>query len=111
MTDPNLNNPAGPGAATQSESERERVDRATAALRELLESHRASGDAQCLDFCPICRAADVLRATSTPELREQWQVVQREALLTLKAVVDRQVERLDPEPAEPASRVQDIPID
>ncbi|MDQ3571877.1 MAG: hypothetical protein M3383_03330 [Actinomycetota bacterium] len=111
MTDPNANNPNGPGAATQSESERERVDRATAALRELLASHQTSADAKCLDFCPICRAADVLRATSTPELREQWQVVQREALLTLKTVVDRQVERLDHEPADSGAAVEDIPID
>lgn len=111
MTDPKPKNPSGPKAATQSESERERIDRAAQALRELLDSHQASGDAQCLDFCPICRAADVLRSTSTPELREQWQVVQREALLTLKAVVDRQVERMDGESAAPSRNVEDIPID
>lgn len=111
MTDPNPKNPGGPQAATPNESERERVERATAALRDLLDSHQAAGDAQCLDFCPICRAADVLRATSTPELREQWQVVQREALLTMKAVIDRQVERLDSEPQTTEPRVRDIPIE
>jgi hypothetical protein len=63
------------------------------------------GQAQCLDLCPICRAADVLRASATPEMREQWQSVQREALVTLK-------ERLDEEPAgEPESRIEEIPID
>ena len=80
------------------------------ALRDLLEAHGRDGDAQCLALCPICRAADVLRATAPDELRDQWQVVQREALLTMKALVDHAVERLDEEPAERGPRVQDIPI-
>src|SRR6476620_4287556 len=57
------------------------------------------GEQQCLDFCPICRTADVLRASAPPELREQWQTVQREALLTTKALIEHYLTRLDEEPA------------
>jgi hypothetical protein len=65
---------------------------------------------ECLEWCPICRAADVLRASAPPELRDQWQTVQREALLTTRALIDNYLERLDSE-QERAPRVQDIPID
>jgi hypothetical protein len=80
------------------------------ALRDLLESH-GGGDLRCVELCPICRAADVLRATAPDDLKDQWQVVQREALLTMKAAIDRYVERLDLEPEERGPKVQDIPID
>jgi hypothetical protein len=65
---------------------------------------------ECLEWCPICRAADVLRASAPPELRDQWQTVQREALMTTRALIDSYLERLDREP-DRAPRVQDIPID
>jgi hypothetical protein len=65
---------------------------------------------ECLEWCPICRAADVLRATAPPELRDQWQSVQREALLTTRALIDVYLERLDTE-ADRGPRVQDIPIE
>ncbi|MFL5871547.1 MAG: hypothetical protein ACJ75R_10720 [Solirubrobacterales bacterium] len=50
---------------------------------------------QCVELCPICRGADVLRATASPELRDQWQSVQREALVTMRALIDHYLERLD----------------
>lgn len=78
-------------------------------LADLLEQH--SADLRCVELCPICRAADVLRATAPDELRGGWHEVQREALLTMKAVIDRYVERLDTEPASRPARVEDIPID
>jgi len=65
---------------------------------------------ECVEWCPICRAADVLRATAPPELRDQWQSVQREALLTTRALIDSYLERLDTE-SERGPRVQDIPIE
>lgn len=65
---------------------------------------------RCVAVCPICRAADVLRASAPDDIRDQWQAVQREALLTMKALIDHYVERLDSEPAEPGPRVEDIPI-
>jgi hypothetical protein len=82
------------------------------ALRELLDAHTGAGGEglRCVALCPICRAADVLRSTAPDDLRDQWQAVQREALLTMKALIDHYVERLDAEPPEPGARVQDIPI-
>lgn len=104
MTDRDPQNPGGPNAAQQSPSE------ALHDLRALLEGHRGD-ELRCLELCPICRAADVLRATAPDDIREQWQSVQREALLTLKAAIDRYVEHLDAERGDGRSRVTDIPID
>jgi len=79
-------------------------------LGEILGRH--SSERQCVELCPICRAADILRATASDDLRDGWQDVQREALLTMKAVIDRYVERLDSEtPPETGPQVEDIPID
>jgi hypothetical protein len=66
---------------------------------------------QCVDLCPICRGAEVLRATSSPELRGQWQTVQREALVTMKAMIEHYLQRLDEEEAAGGPRVEEIPID
>ena len=71
----------------------------------------AAGELQCVELCPICRAADVIRATAPPELRGQWQVLQRDALHTMRALIDHYLERIDAEPEPAASRVQDIPIE
>ncbi len=78
-------------------------------LRELLDQH--TSNLNCVELCPICRAADVLRATASDDLKEGWLDVQREALLTMKAVIDRYVERLDTEPEEKGPKIEDIPID
>ncbi len=74
-------------------------------------AHREHGDGelQCLELCPICRAADLLRATGPPELRGQLNEFQREALLTLRALLDHYIERIDG-PPDPGDRVEDIPI-
>jgi hypothetical protein len=101
MTGPDQQTESGHQAAHQSPSE---------ALRDLLEAH-GDGNLRCVELCPICRAADVLRATAPDDVKEQWQAVQREALLTMKAAIDRYVERLEAEPAERGPKVQDIPID
>jgi len=63
-----------------------------------------STETQCVEWCPICRTADVLRASTTPEVREQWQEMQREALLTVRALIDHYVQHLEDERAarEPA---------
>ncbi len=78
-------------------------------LGDILKRH--SSQRECVELCPICRAADILRATASNELRDGWQDVQREALLTMKAVIDRYVERLEEDPAERGPHVEDIPID
>jgi hypothetical protein len=56
----------------------------------------------CVELCPICRGADVLRATGSPELRDRWQGVQREALVTMRTLIDHSLARLDEAEAEAA---------
>lgn len=74
---------------------------------------RANGTApaehQCLELCPICRGAELLRAGAAPELRGQLDDVGREALLTLRALIDHYLERTE-RPAD-GPRVEEIPID
>jgi hypothetical protein len=70
----------------------------------------AAHDHECLDWCPICRTADIVRASVPPELREQWQDVQREALATLRAMIDHYLQRAEQQEAR-AARVEDIPIE
>ena len=65
----------------------------------------------CIELCPICRGAEVLRATSGPEFRGQWQSVQREALVTMRALIDHYLERLDEYESTSAPSVEEIPID
>jgi hypothetical protein len=65
----------------------------------------------CVELCPICRGAEVLRATTSPELRGQWQSVQREALVTMRAMIDHYLQRLDEYESEHGPRVEEIPIE
>ncbi|MCB0876473.1 MAG: hypothetical protein R2718_12740 [Solirubrobacterales bacterium] len=67
-------------------------------------------DSRCLELCPICRGAEILRGAGGPELRGQLDDVGREALLTLRALVDHYIERLDQRDRGP-DRVERIPID
>ncbi len=84
---------------------------ADGATFDALRDHVADGETQCLDWCPICRLADVLRANATPELREQWSSVQREALMTLRSLIDHYLERRDPDGQRHGPRIEDIPIE
>lgn len=73
--------------------------------------HRLGGDGRCLELCPICRGAELLRAAGPPgELRGGLDDLGREALLTLRALIDHYLERLDSEPAG-GVRVEEIPIE
>ena len=65
---------------------------------------------QCLEFCPICRTADVVRAALPPEAREHWQTFQREGLLAARAMLDHYIRHLDAQPSRDAP-VEDIPIE
>jgi hypothetical protein len=67
-------------------------------------------DSRCLELCPICRGAEILRGAGGPELRGQLDDVGREALLTLRSLVDHYLERLDQREND-AGRVEHIPID
>jgi hypothetical protein len=67
----------------------------------------------CVELCPICRGADALRATGSPELHDQWQAVQREALVTMRALIDHYLARLDETEATAPSgpRVEEIRVE
>ena len=70
------------------------------------------GEHECLEWCPICRGAEVVRATTPPELREQWQTVQRDALVMVRGLIDAYLERIGEAPRGHApQRVEDIPIE
>lgn len=80
--------------------------------REASEPRTGEIPAGCVEFCPICRGADVLRATTSPEMRESWQSVQREALVTMRALIDHYLSRLDEAEAQAAGpTVEEIPLD
>jgi hypothetical protein len=79
------------------------------------EQLRAAGERggvefQCLDFCPICRTADVLRATMPEELRQHMHNAQREGLLAMRALLDHYIQHLDRERAR-SMPIEDIPIE
>ena len=63
----------------------------------------------CLELCPICRGAELLRAGGAPELRGQLDDFGREALLTLRSLIDHYLERT--EAPDSSARVEEIPID
>jgi hypothetical protein len=65
---------------------------------------------QCLEFCPICRAADVLRAAAPPEFQQHWQALQREGLLAARSLIDHYIHRLESH-RPGAVPVEDIPIE
>lgn len=91
----------------------------SAAEEQSREQHAAHDELEheCVEWCPICRTMDVLRASSTPESREKWQAVQREAILTLQALIERYAQSPaepdagDDAPTEPvrATPVEEIP--
>jgi hypothetical protein len=73
---------------------------------------RATGHThECLEWCPICRTADILRSSASPELRGQLQSLQHDTLVTLRAVLDAYIARLEESPRRGDSRVEDIPIE
>lgn len=61
------------------------------------------------DFSPVFALLDSLRRLVPPELQEQFAALQREVLLTLRALIDWYLERLDQR--ERPVRVEDIPIE
>jgi hypothetical protein len=61
------------------------------------------------DFGAILALLDALRGMVPRELESQMNALIREVLLTIRALIDWYLERLDSGPREP--RVEDIPID
>jgi len=62
-----------------------------------------------VDLSALFVLLDVLRRGAPPELQDRLTSLIREALLTLRSLIDWYLERLDHKPREP--RVEDIPID
>jgi hypothetical protein len=60
------------------------------------------------DFSPVFALLDALRRMVPPELQEQFLALQREVLLTIRALIDWYLERLDAR-SRPVE-VEDIPI-
>jgi len=52
-----------------------------------------------------------LRATTSLQMRGQWQTVQREALLTMRTMIDQYLARIDEDEPQDGPRVQEIPIE
>ncbi len=61
------------------------------------------------DLAPLFEMLAVLRRSVPPELQEQIVTLQRELLLTVRALIDWYLERLDQPDRSPS--VEDIPID
>ena len=61
------------------------------------------------DLSPVFALLDALRRMIPPELQHQFEALQREVLLTLRALIDWYLERLDRR-ARPTP-VEDIPIE
>ena len=61
------------------------------------------------DLRPLFAVIDVMRSALPGELRDQFNSLVRELLLTMRALIDWYLERL-PGP-KPESRVEDIPIE
>ena len=64
---------------------------------------------QLPDLGAVLALVDGLRAAVPPELQHQVAALVRELLLTVRALIDWQLERLEERPREP--RVEDIPLD
>lgn len=62
-----------------------------------------------LDLQPLFMLLEALRRGVPRELQDQFETLIREILLTLRALIDWYLERLDHSTAEPT--VEDIPID
>ncbi len=61
------------------------------------------------DLSPVIALVDALRRTVPVELQEQFNALQRELLLTIRALIDWYLERLEGQ--QRPTVVEDIPID
>src|SRR3954447_7961051 len=105
----------GDGAAPGAEPGAEPNDGSSGPATEqaATEAAVAAEEHECLDWCPICRGAEVLRAGAPPELRSQLAAAQRDSLMMLRALIDSYLDRTPPTQAGPGAAdggVEDIPI-
>lgn len=83
--------------------------------------HHGAGQ-ECLEWCPICRSADLIRTTAPPDVRNQLEAIQNEAFNVMRAFLAAYSERTSgvwptapgrpsaPERDEPEDSGTDIPI-
>ncbi len=58
---------------------------------------------ECLEWCPICRSAELLRHAATPEMAQQVLSLQKEAAGVLKAFLQAYGEKVEQDPAAGAT--------
>lgn len=69
---------------------------------------RREPTAECLDWCPICRSADLIRSTAPVDLVAQLETIQGEALNVMRAFVAAYAEKAgDPRDGRSGSRSAD----
>lgn len=79
---------------------------------------RPEGSTECLEWCPICRSAELIRSTAPPDLKSQLEAIQGEAFNVMKAFMAAYAEKApapgarqsDPPGRQGRERV-DIPVD
>ncbi|MBK5232683.1 MAG: hypothetical protein JJE13_06845 [Thermoleophilia bacterium] len=59
---------------------------------------QAESKHECLEWCPICRSAELLKATASPEIMQQIHSIQNEAITILKAFAATYAERTGEDP-------------
>ena len=82
------------------------------------EGDRPDEAAECLEWCPICRSAELIRGSAPPDLKSQLEAIQGEAFNVMKAFMAAYAEKA-PTPgarrADPSGRADgervDIPVD
>ena len=70
---------------------------------------RPNSNGTAPDLSALIAILEALRRAVPAELQEQFNALQRELLLTLRALIDWYLERLDKPELEP--KVEDIPIE
>jgi hypothetical protein len=79
-------------------------------VREATGNGQAGSGARSMpDLSPLIAIVEALRRAVPLELQEQFNALQRELLLTLRALIDWYLDRLDK--PELAPNVEDIPIE
>ncbi len=90
--------------------ERQRTEGAPPTWEDFVrENGRRGGERGIPDFTPLIAIVEALRRAIPHELQEQFFALQRELLLTLRALIDWYLERLDGTSRAP--QVENIPID
>ena len=74
-----------------------------------MEQQSSNGVPPPPDLSSLIALLEALRRAIPAELQEQFTALQREALLTIRALIDWYLDRLDK--PELAPQVEDIPID